>query len=639
MKNYVDVIVKLNVKKNFTYHWPDSLPAAKRGMLVVVPFKNSQKVAIVLGPGRELKSAKSIIKLLSPEPVLGEREFRFAHFISSRYFVSLAEALFSLLPAGFMKEKSYPSLELQKIAFPELTPSQQAVFQNIGPGANLLLGVTGAGKTEIYIRKAYEALKAGKQVLILVPEIALTPQTYLWFQKKLKVPVFRYHSRLKKKERVGVWWGVKKGKIRLVVGSRSAILLPFQSLGLLVIDEEQDASYKQEQSPYYDARDLAYFLTKTNPSLTTIFGSATPSLITYAKALRGDIKLHRLRKRFLGELPKVIVVDIRGTKSLLSPTLRDYLRAVLERGRQAVLFLDRRGEVSGIFCVECGNAILCPRCDLPLVYHLEGDTLLCHHCGLKKKLPKVCPLCKKINFLPKRFGVERLALEVEKLFPSAKICRADRDILKRKDIEEIYRTFRKHQCEILIGTRMIAKGWDIPDVDLVGVVDADLSLFFPDYKASEETHMLLSQVIGRAGRRKKGFAIIQTRSPEHPVIQAVCHQDYEAFAKKELFLRKKENFPPFCEIVRLLVKHKNQEKAFMIAQSALKKLQVETKGLSEKELEILGPSSCFFNKIASKYRVHLVLKVKRLSPQLIEVLKALQAEKSLSVLRNPSDLL
>jgi len=608
-------------------------------MLAIVPFKNSQKIAIVLGPGSKLQSAKSVIKLLSKEPVLGEKEFKLAEFISSRYFVSLAEALFSLLPAGFVKDEVYPPLNLQELFLPELTSSQQAVFQNITPGVNLLLGVTGAGKTEIYIRKAYETLKAGKQVLILVPEIALTPQTYLWFQKKLKVPVFRYHSRLKKKERAKVWWGVKKEKIKLVVGSRSTILLPFQSLGLLVIDEEQDTSYKQEQSPYYDAREIAYFLAKINPTLTTILGSATPSLITYAKALRGDIKLQRLRKRFLGELPKTEVIDIRGTKSLLSPVLRDYMKNVLDKGRQVILFLDRRGEASGLFCVECGNVILCPRCDLPLVYHREEASLLCHHCGLRKKMPKVCPLCKKINFLPKRFGVERLSLEVERLFPSARICRADRDALKRKDIEEVYKTFREHQCDVLIGTRMIAKGWDIPDVDLVGVIDADLSLFFPDYKAREETYMLLSQVSGRAGRRGQGFAIIQTRTPEHPVIQAVCHQDYEGFAKKELLLRKKENFPPFCEIVRLLVKHKNQEKAFRIAQEAFKKLKKETEELSNNELEILGPSSCFFNKIASKYRVHLVLKVKRFSPKLTEVLNSLQREQHLTVLRNPNDLL
>lgn len=620
----------------FTYIWPDKFPKPEAGMVVTVPFGKRRLRGVVIGKAKTIGNAKPVATLLCKTPVLSAREICLAVWLRDTYFVPLSSTYFTLLPPSFRPQNMVLKSILKDTAAqpPILTAEQRQVLKGIKRGENLILGVTGSGKTEIYIQKAEEILHTGGQVLILVPEISLTPQALNWFQKRLPVKVFSFNSEISTAAKSAVWWGVKKGDIKIVVGSRSASLLPFINLKLIVIDEEQDGSYIQEQAPFYSTVSLAQHFAKTNPDLTVIYGSATPSLETYARAFKGSIKLHRLTQRFGGTIPETVIVDMKGESHLLSACLQEEITRTLKLKRQAVLFLDRRGTMGVITCTACGEPYMCSRCDVPLTYHRETEKLICHHCGLKKMPPKRCLKCGSNIFYGKRYGTERLEREIKALWPRAKIIRYDRDTVRQSSADILYNKFRSFKADILVGTRMVTKGWDIPGVDLVGVIDADLSLFFPDYGAAEGSFSMLLQVAGRAGRRRPGKVVIQTRAPGHPVIEAVTKQDYESFAKKELFIRKKEQFVPFVEIVRILIKHKTEAKAEEIGNSILKRLQ-----LFAADIEILGPAPCFFGKLVSRYRYQVILKIKKWPEGLADILRQIQKEKGLTVQRNPKDLL
>ncbi len=610
----------------------------KRGLVVKVPFGRNIKKGVVLGAAEPLPAAKKVRSLLFNEPVISEREFSIASWLREHYFVTWAEALFSLLPKSFRQKVDFQNREPNKVSskkVPILTSDQARALSGIKSGENLLLGVTGSGKTEIYIQKAEEVLKNGGQVLVLVPEISLTPQTILWFEKRINLPVFSYHSELSLAEKSRAWWGVKNNRIKLLVGSRSALLLPFPNLKLLIVDEEQDNSFKQEQSPYYSVRALARFLAQSDPCLSVVYGSATPSLETFARALKGSINLLKLTSRFNTSLPEVIVSESKGGLGLLSAPLKEEIDLIMQNKRQAVLFLDRRGTAGSMLCSNCGQPVLCSRCDLPLVFHRDEERLVCHHCGQKRLPVKNCQYCQSSFFYGRRFGTERLQREIKLFWPKARIIRLDKDTTAKSGPAAPYHRFKAHQADILIGTRMITKGWDIPGVDLVGIIDADLSLFFPEYKAAEETFAMLTQVAGRAGRRRPGKVIIQTRSAAHPVIKAVVKLDYESFAKRELKLRKEEQFPPFVEIVRILIKHKERQRAEEIG----KKISQQLAADFNQELLVLGPAACFFEKLNSRFRFQLILKIKRWPRGLAESLRALQRERQITVDRDPKDLL
>ncbi len=517
---------------------------------------------------------------------------------------------------------------------PTLTEDQERVWQAVqaAPGPFLLHGVTGSGKTEIYLRAIARALAEGKQAVVLVPEIALTPQTIRRFAARFPGKVTVWHSELGEGERFDVWRRVRTGHgaAQVVVGSRSALFLPYTELGVVVVDEEHEPSYKQERTPRYHARPVAIELGRLC-SATVILGSATPSLETYYAARHGhELTLLTLPKRIKAELPVVHIVDLRqelrtGNRSMFSRRLSEGLRQVLAQGQQAMLYLNRRGSATCVLCRDCGYVAVCQKCYAPLTYHGDPDrrcrgersgppdaapVLVCHQCNRRYPVPVVCPKCasKRIRYFG--VGTERVEEAVKLEFPQARTLRWDRDVTGPKGSHDaILAKFIAHEADILIGTQMIAKGLDLPLVTLVGVVAADTGMFLPDFRASERTFQLLTQVAGRAGRSALGGeVIVQTYHPEHYAVVAASNHDYDGFYREEMTFRRQQAYPPLRRLARLVFHHGQRAKAQAEAQAAadLLRSEIAARGLSDTDL--LGPAPCFFARQRGEWRWQVVVR-------------------------------
>lgn len=509
---------------------------------------------------------------------------------------------------------------------PVLTPDQErvwdAVRETLGAGRYgenprpfLLHGVTGSGKTEIYLRAIAETLVQGKQAVVLVPEIALTPQTIRRFAARFPGKVTVWHSELGDGERFDVWRRVRTGHpaAQVVVGSRSALFLPFGQLGVIVVDEEHEPSYKQERTPRYHARAAAIELGRLCGA-TVILGSATPLLETFYAAKRGEMMLLTLPRRIKADLPVVHVVDMRqelrvGNRSMFSRSLSQGLQHVLEAGQQAMLYLNRRGSATFVLCRDCGYVAACQRCASPLTYHGEGD-LICHQCNRRTPAPVVCPKCasKRIRYFG--VGVERVEEAVKLEFPTARTLRWDSDVTRTKGSHDaILANFVAHEADVLIGTQMIAKGLDLPLVTLVGVVAADVGLFLPDFRASERTFQLLTQVAGRAGRSALGGeVIVQTYHPDHYAIQAASEHDYDGFYRQEMAFRRQQMYPPVRRLARLVYHHGQRGKAQAEAQHVADVLQTEISVQSLPDTDLIGPAPCFFARQRGEWRWQIILR-------------------------------
>ncbi len=508
----------------------------------------------------------------------------------------------------------------------------------------LLHGVTGSGKTEIYLRAIAEVLGRGQQAVVLVPEIALTPQTIRRFAARFPGKVTVWHSELSDGERFDVWRRVRTNHpaAQVVVGSRSALFLPFPHLGVIVIDEEHEPSYKQERTPRYHARAAALALSRLCGT-PVLLGSATPALETYYAAQRGEIELLTLPKRIRsgewtagdgvdavgnlllvpvaanGELPPVRVVDMRqelraGNRSMFSRPLATGLRHVLAAGQQAILYLNRRGTATFILCRDCGHVESCPRCLIPLTLHGEGEhpssELVCHHCNRRYPVPGACPTCggRRIRFFG--VGTERVEEAVKLEFPEARTLRWDRDVTGAKGSHDaILSKFIAHEADVLIGTQMIAKGLDLPLVTLVGVMAADTGLFLPDFRAGERTFQLLTQVAGRAGRSTLGGeVVIQTYHPEHYAIIAASNHDYEGFYRQEMAFRREQRYPPVRRLARLVFYHGQRDKAQAEAVRLSQELRAQIAELALAETDLIGPAPCFFSRQRGEYRWQIVVR-------------------------------
>ena len=456
----------------------------------------------------------------------------------------------------------------------------------LGRGRYLLYGITGSGKTEVYIHLVRECLKTGKGAIILVPEIALTPQMVTWFRERFGDRAAVMHSRLSDGERFDEWRRVRRGDAQLVIGARSAIFAPVQNLGLIVIDEEHEQTYRSDHHPRYDAREVA--LSRGNrEKAMLVLASATPSILSFAKARRGDYVLLEMDKRVNKKpLPKVDVVDMRreldnGNRSIFSDLLRHRLKECIEGGQQAILFVNRRGHSSFVSCRKCGYVMKCAQCDISLTYHkIGGDGLLhCHYCGAVHTPPEKCPECgsEYIRFFG--LGTQKVEEETKKAFPNVKVLRMDLDTTGTKDAHRaITEAFRRGEAQVLIGTQMIAKGLDFPNVTLVGVVAADTTLNLPDYRSRERTFQLITQVAGRAGRGDKtGEVVIQTYKPEDEVIQEAAAQDYTAFFETEFSRRRAGLYPPFTLMARILLEGPREKDVQAAAKAAYEKCQVALK--------------------------------------------------------------
>ncbi len=494
-----------------------------------------------------------------------------------------------------------------------LTQEQESCLNTILSGSELkylIKGVTGSGKTEVYIRLVAEMLNQGKSAIVLVPEISLTPQMIERFKGRFGENVALFHSRLNDGERFDEWYRVKEGKARLVIGARSALFLPLQNLGLIIIDEEHENTYKSEHNPKYHTREVSEFICEIK-NCKLVLGSATPSIESYYKAIKGEYKLIEMHKRVNGnKMPEMQIIDMREelknkNLSLFSAKLLEELEKTLSNRKQAILFLNRRGYSTFISCRSCGYVFKCPECDVSMTYHKNGY-LICHYCGKAEKVSKVCPKCnsKYVKFFGA--GTERVELEVKKYFPKAKILRMDVDTTRHKNSHEsIYNSFKSGEADILIGTQMISKGLDFENVTLVGVLAADMSLNLPDYRASERTYQIVTQVTGRAGRGKdEGKAIVQSYTPNHYSLRYAKEEDYESLFKEEIEIRRLMSNPPFGKILLINVSSKFEGKLKIFMHS----LEYNLKKLELQHLTLLGPVPCLINKLKENYRWQIIIK-------------------------------
>ncbi len=507
----------------------------------------------------------------------------------------------------------------------ELSPAQQVAYDSIesellcdSARAALLFGVTGSGKTKVIMKAIDRTLKEGKSVIMLVPEIALTPQTVNIFCTRYGERVAVIHSSLSQGERFDAWRRIKRGEVDLVIGTRSAIFAPLDNIGMIVIDEEHEHTYKSESDPKYHARDIAAYRCGQNKALM-LLASATPSLESFHKAQSGSYTLVPLRERYGGvKLPDAIIVDMReelrlGNTSPISDRLLKSLNSVYENDKQAIIFLNRRGYSTQINCKECGEVLSCPRCSVSLTYHngANGGKLLCHMCGYSQTVPRECPSCSadRLSFLG--YGTQKLEAELNKYIPDMPVLRMDADTTGTKmSYDRMLEDFREGRADILLGTQMVAKGHDFPRVTLVGVALADTSLHVSDFRAAEKTFSLLTQVIGRAGRATDGgIAVIQTYSPKNEVIRLACLQDYEKFYEGEIALRRELSYPPFCDIVYLTLTSEDEAELIReskrLSDSIIERLNGE---FSKLPFIVFGPFEAQVYKINEKYRMRMVIK-------------------------------
>ncbi|GJF81973.1 primosomal protein N' [Staphylococcus argenteus] len=514
----------------------------------------------------------------------------------------------------------------------QLTTDQQRVYAAINEkiinqeqATFLLHGVTGSGKTEVYLQTIEDVLNQGKQAMMLVPEIALTPQMVLRFKRRFGDDVAVLHSGLSNGERYDEWQKIRDGRAQVSVGARSSVFAPFKNLGLIIIDEEHESTYKQEDYPRYHAREIAQWRSEYH-HCPVILGSATPCLESYARAEKGVYQLLSLPNRVNQQaLPDIDIVDMRtelseGNRSMFSKDLREAIQLRLDRQEQVVLFLNRRGYASFMLCRDCGYVPQCPNCDISLTYHKTTDLLKCHYCGYQETPPNQCPNCESEHIRQVGTGTQKVEELLQQEFEGARIIRMDVDTTSKKGAhEKLLTEFEKGNGDILLGTQMIAKGLDYPNITLVGVLNADTMLNLPDFRASERTYQLLTQVAGRAGRHDKaGQVIIQTYNPEHYSILDVQKNDYLTFYRQEMEYRKLGKYPPYYYLINFTISHKEMKKVMEASQHVHKIL---LQHLTEKAL-VLGPSPAAFARINNEFRFQILVKYKS-EPGLLQAIQFL----------------
>jgi primosomal protein N' (replication factor Y) len=663
----IDVAVPLPIYTALTYilSGHNTLPPPK-GARVLVPVGRRNMVGVAWGtctkkpPSVDLKKVK---RILDQGPILPESLISFLEWTSSYYFYPIGQVIAEALPPGLLSARNrrisqisdgLPKSRDCRPEFPswsteiplQLTEEQKIVFNAVCDALAtrsyhpiLVHGVTGSGKTEVYLRAAKECVRQGRSVLVLVPEIAMTTQAVGWFVGRFGEEVTVLHSGLTEAQRRDQWFRIKKGESRIVIGTRSAIFAPLADIGLIVVDEEHDPSYKQSEKLRYQARDLALLRGRMSDS-TVILGSATPSVSSFKNAISGKYQLTTMVKRVAKRsLPGVAVVDRRKKEikdqhhklesarpGWLSKELEGATRDTLERGEQVLLFLNRRGFATYVFCPDCGHVFRCPHCEVTLTWHRENrrtkserdGVLRCHYCGMESAALPICPQCMGQAVKAFGYGTERIAADLEEIFPSARIARLDRDTVRaRRHMEEVILDFRKGRLDILVGTQMITKGHDFPGLTLVGILCADLSLNFPEYHATERTFQLLAQVAGRAGRGERpGRVIIQTWLPDHYVLDCATTHDFNAFYEKESKFRKALGYPPFGRLINLRFSGRKKAQVFdttgNVARLA-KKLAKGIKSTGGSQVEVLGPAPAPRAKIKDRYRWQILLKSSSLS--------------------------
>lgn len=648
-QKYADIIIDIShegVDKTFEYKIPDELSdVVQTGSVVNVPFGRWNKVqkGYVIEvkdiPEYDPEKLKEIIEINEKSIEVEASLIRLAAWMKETYSCTMITALRTVMPVKEKVSARKPGVDIME-SVPEFAPieelndQQRAVVDKFCDDYSsgrrdryLLHGITGSGKTEVYIQLAKKVTDEGRAVIMLIPEIALTFQTVARFRAVFGDRISILNSRLSKGEKFREFERARTGETDIIIGPRSALFTPFEKLGLIIIDEEHDNSYKSESTPKYHARETAFKRAEIEGA-AVILGSATPSVTSYHMAETGKLTLMSLDKRAAGSsLPSVTIVDMRdelkkGNRSIISGALYEKLSAAFSAGEQAMLFINRRGFNTFVSCRECGEVIKCPRCDVSLSLH-GSSTLMCHYCGHTEVMPKACPKCKSKLIGGYGTGTEKVEAEVQRLFPGVKTIRMDKDTTKTKGSHgRIISAFRNHKADCLIGTQMIVKGHDFGNVTVVGAILADLGLFDSDYESSERTFDLLTQAAGRAGRAdKKGYTVIQTYQPEHYAIMTAAEQNYEGFYQYETAYRRILRYPPFYRLTEVMVTSGDEDAALRAAEelaAELKKLYMERSNETDKgkisssfkksAVDIIGPAEAVIYKIDDVYRRVIYIK-------------------------------
>lgn len=619
-------------RETYSYAVPEGVDVVP-GHRVTVPFGRRTTYGFVVSlntedPGVETKP----IATAGADPLLLPHQVALARLVADHYWVPLIECLRAMLPprvratgstgsqASSRQRRHTRLADLVTASAPlappmTLTAEQLAALDVINSNpATLLHGVIASGKTEVYLSAAEQALAQGLRVLLLVPEISLTPQLVMRVRSRLKAPIAILHSQLTELERAQQWWRVRRGEAEVVLGSRSAVFAPIPRLGLICLDEEGSAAYKQDRTPRYETGWVARRLAGV-AGARLVAGSATPSVSTYYEASRGEMALATLTRRIHGHDAPVKLVDMRdeatvGSRQPLSRRLLEAVDRTLRNEEQAILYLNRRGMSTFVLCRDCGKSVQCLGCSVALVQHAEMDGLICHYCGYWRPMPAVCDHCGSRNIRGMGMGTQRLETMVKKIWPQARVLRLDSDAARGPDAYfDIWEAFSERRADILVGTQLVTRGLDLPAVTCVGVVDADLPLHFPDYRSAENTFSLVAQVAGRAGRDGRPSAVVvQTSNPDHYALRCAAAGDYEGFYAAELPSRKAFSFPPFAELAVMTRTDSDDARCAASAREAAESLAA---GLLKEGIEgirVMGPSPAFIHRLRGEYRWQVTLK-------------------------------
>ena len=649
---YLEIILNLPINQGFTYSYtppqdekPELAPAI--GKRAEIMFGNKKTEGFIIGMWEELPKnlgfdpakIKPIRRVIDKEPLFGDELVEIANWISRYYLCTLGEAVFSMIPSG-RRETSAGGFgfeeEVSATTKNELSDEQrQCVEEIIGvvalrqaqgpqkaqgpqtkhlPLYHYIYGPTGTGKTEVFLSLAERILEQGKGVIYLVPEIGLTGQVVEAVTQRFGKTAAVLHSGLTPSQRLKEWNRIMHKEARVVIGARSAVFAPVPDLGLIIIDEEHDGSYKSGNNPRYHARQVAMHRC-SNLKIPLVMGSATPSVEAWYGMKNGSIIRHTLTKRLAGgQMPHIWPINLRNYKieGAISPPLEEKINEALNNKHQAILFLNRRGFTHYFNCNSCGYELVCKNCSVPLTYHKVENRLKCHYCGWSIATPDSCPQCGSVDIGSTGFGTEFIEAETKAKFPNARIVRVDTDILKNKDqLLTTLDAFRKGEYDIMLGTQMVAKGLNFPNLELVGVILADAGLHMPDFRAGERTFSLITQVAGRAGRYfPNGKVVVQTYSPELEPVLFACQNKIEEYYNSEIAQRQLMDFPPFSRLLRLVFRSYNKKEALDTANDAARILKEK----KAKGVEILGPAECPIEKINSSWRYQILLKGKSVVP-------------------------
>lgn len=631
---YLEIVLNIPLNQTFTYSYippenekPELTPEI--GKRAEVRFGNRKMTGLISGISEAIPDScpvgaekiRPVTKIIDRQPLMTEELFKTAQWLSSYYLCSIGEAVFAIIPSSGRRETAAPgfpfSTELSEKPDAELSDEQQRAVEEItaesGCRYHYLYGPTGTGKTEVFLQTAEKIMAEGKGVIYLVPEIGLTPQVVKAVTARFGNTAAVFHSALTPSQKLSEWRKILEKKARIVVGARSAVFAPVPDLGLIIIDEEHDASYKSGDTPRYHARQTAMHRC-TALEIPLVMGSATPSVEAYYLMKQGKIMRHTLSKRLAGgALPNIKCIDLSKTNTdgSISEELAEEMRRTIAAKKQTILFLNRRGFTHFFRCNSCGFELSCKNCSVPLTYHKNENRLRCHYCGWSTEPPASCPHCSSLDIGYSGFGTEYIEAETHAKFPGARIVRIDRDSLTKKgELEGKLDAFRNGEYDIMLGTQMVAKGLNFPNLQLVGVILADTGLHLPDFRAAERTFALIMQVAGRAGRYfPDGKVIVQSYNPQREPVRFACENSVNKFYQYEIQQRKLLDFPPFSRLVRLVFRSPFQNQAEANAEQAASILSRYLAG----KADVIGPAECPLLKISSNFRYQILLRGKNIS--------------------------